>query len=186
MRNTFFNNYFLKISKLLNSINFKELDQIYDLILKTSKKKGKILIFGNGANISTSAHFATDMTKNGKIKTMVFNDPNLITCFSNDYGFDQWIKKTIEYYGSKKDLIILLSASGESKNLVNAARYCKKKKIKYVSISGFKKNNSLSRYSKINLWINSKSYNQVEIIQMIILLSFVDKKIGSLTYKSNL
>ena len=186
MKNTFFNNYFCKISKLLNDISFKELNKIYDLILKTSKKKGKILIFGNGGNISTAAHFATDMTKNAKIKTMVFNDPNLITCFSNDYGFNQWVKKTIEYYGSKKDLIILLSVSGESQNLVNAAKYCKKNKINCISISGFKRNNSLSRYAKISLWINSKSYNLVEIIQMTILLSFIDKKIGSLTYKSNL
>ena len=83
-------------------------------------------------------------------------------------------------------LIILLSVSGESQNLVNAAKYCKKKKINCISVSGFKRNNSLSRYTKISLWINSKSYNLVEIIQMIILLSFVDKKIGSLTYKSNL
>ena len=156
------------------------------MILKTSKKKSKILIFGNGDNISTTAHFATDMTKNAKIKTMVFNDPNLITCFSNDYGFNQLVKKTIEYYESKKDLIILLSVSGESQNLVNASKYCKKKKINCISVSGFKRNNSLSRYAKVSLWINSKSYNLVEIIQMIILLSFIDKKIGSLTYKSNL
>ena len=109
------------------------------MILKKSKK-GKILIFGNGANISNSSHFATDMTKNGKINVQVFNDPNLITCFANDYGFDNWIKKTIEYYGNKNDLIILLSASGESKNLINAAKYCKKKK-RYMSyqLCGFKK-----------------------------------------------
>jgi len=186
MKDNFYKKYFIKITELLKDISLEKLNRIYDLILKTSKKKGKILIFGNGANISTSAHFATDMTKNGKIETIVFNDPNLITCFSNDYGFDQWIRKTIEYYGSKNDLIILLSASGESNNLVNAAKYCKKKKINCISISGFKKNNSLSRYTILNLWINSKSYNLVEIIQMIILLSFIDKKIGSLTYKSNL
>ena len=186
MKNNFFNNYFLKINELLQSIEQKKMENIYKLILRTNKKKGKILIFGNGANISTSAHFATDMTKNGKIKTVVFNDPNLITCFSNDYGFDQWIKKAIQYYGSRNDLIVLLSASGESKNLINAARYCKKRKINCISISGFKKNNSLSRFTKTNLWIDSKSYNLVEIIQMIILLSFIDKKIGSITYKSNL
>ena len=155
------------------------------MILKKSKK-GKILVFGNGANISNSAHFATDMTKNGKVNVQVFNDPNLITCFSNDYGFDNWIKKTIEYYGKTNDLVILLSASGESKNLINAAKYCKSKKIHTASICGFKKNNSLSKYCELNLWINSKSYNLIEICQISILSSIIDKKIGKLNYKSNL
>ena len=185
MTEIFFKKYFNILNNLLGKIDTKDISSIYNLILKKSKK-GKILIFGNGANISNSAHFATDMTKNGKIKVQVFNDPNLITCFSNDYGFDNWITKTIEYYGDRNDLVILLSASGESRNLINAAKYCKKKKIHTVSICGFKKNNSLSKHCKFNLWRDSKAYNLIEICQISILSSLVDKKIGKINYKSNL
>ena len=95
-------------------------------------------------------------------------------------------KKTIEYYGNKNDLIILLSASGESKNLLNAAKFCKKVKIHVVAITGFGKNNSLSKCCNFNLWIDSNSYNLIEICQTSILSSLVDKKIGKLNYKSNL
>ena len=185
MTEIFFKNYFDILNSLLNKIKKKDISYLYNLVLKKSKK-GKILIFGNGANISNSSHFATDMTKNGKINVQVFNDPNLITCFANDYGFDNWIKKTIEYYGNKNDLIILLSASGESKNLLNAAKFCKKEKIHVVSITGFKKNNSLSKCCNFNLWIDSNSYNLIEICQTSILSSLVDKKIVKLNYKSNI
>ena len=183
MTEIFFKNYFDILNSLLNKIKKKDISYLYNLVLKKSKK-GKILIFGNGANISNSSHFATDMTKNGKINVQVFNDPNLITCFANDYGFDNWIKKTIEYYGNKNDLIILLSAS-ESKNLLNAAKFCKRKRYMSYQLLALK-NNSLSKCCNFNLWIDSNSYNLIEICQTSILSSLVDKKIGKLNYKSNL
>ncbi len=182
----FFNEYFTSINSLLLKLDQKKLENFYNFIVKTSKSKGKVLIFGNGANVSNASHFATDMTKNGKIKTLAINDPNLITCFSNDYGFEKWVKKSIEYYSNKNDLVILLSASGESKNLIYAAKTCKKLKINCLSITGFKKKNSLSKITDLNIWVDSRSYNLIEIIQTTILCSFVDKKIGKLNYSSNL
>ena len=182
----FFDEYFTSVNKILFKLDKKKLERFYNLIIQTSKSKGKVLIFGNGANASNASHFATDMTKNAKIKTLAISDANLITCFSNDYGFEKWIKKTIEYYSNKNDLVILLSASGESKNLVNAAKACKKLNVKCLSITGFKKRNSLSKFVELNLWIDSKSYNLIEIAQATILSSFVDLKIGKLNYGSNL
>ena len=186
MKKNFFWSYFKNIANILRELDIKNIQKLESLITLVKKKKAKILVFGNGANMSLSSHFATDMTKNAKIKTHSFGDANLITCFSNDYGFDNWIKKTIQYYALKKDLVILLSASGKSKNIINAARFCKKNKINCVSIHGFNKKSTLSKVCKINIWINSKSYNLIEIVQTTILLSLVDKKIGSLNYNSNL
>ena len=184
--NFFYDKYLAALSNALNSIDSSKVKILYDQIMKTKVKNGKLLIFGNGANMSNASHFATDMTKNGKIKTMVFSDANLITCFSNDYGFEKWVSKAIEYYADKKDIVILLSASGKSKNLINAANFCKKKKIQLITITGFDKKNKLSKLGNINIWINSKSYNLVEIAQMTILLSIVDKKIGKLVYSSKM
>ena len=76
--------------------------------------------------------------------------------------------------------------SGESKNLINAASFCKKKKIKLITITGATKNNSLSKKGTINYWINSKAYNIVETVQMAILASIVDRIIGKSEYSSNL
>ena len=83
-------------------------------------------------------------------------------------------------------MVILLSVSGESKNLINAASLCKKKKINLITITGAKKKNSLSKKGIINYWINSKAYNIVETVQMLILVSIVDKIIGRSEYSSSL
>jgi D-sedoheptulose 7-phosphate isomerase len=186
VKNNFFKNYFIEVTNILNKLNIEDIEKLDKAITAVKKKKSKILVFGNGANISLASHFATDMTKNGKITTSSFNDGNLITCFSNDYGFENWIQNTIKYYSSKNDLIILLSASGTSKNIIKAAKYCYKNKFRCVSIYGFNKKNNLSKYCGLNIWIDAKSYNLIEIAQAVILLSIVDKKIGSLNYKSNL
>jgi len=93
---------------------------------------------------------------------------------ANDYKFENWVKKTINYYYDKGDIVILLSASGKSKNMVNAANYCNKKKINFFSITGFKENNKLNKLSKSHYWIKSKSYNHIESVQLLILLSIVD------------
>ena len=103
-----------------------------------------------------------------------FNEADLITCFSNDYGYEFWIKKTIELYLDKGDVLILVSSSGSSKNIINAAKFAKKKGIYLITFSGFKKNNSLTKFGKINIWVNSRVYNHVENIHQIQLLSIID------------
>ena len=117
---------------------------------------------------------------------VTFNDVNLITCFSNDYGYENWLKAAVKYYVKSNDLVILLSVSGESKNLINAANLCKKRKIKLITITGANKKNSLSKKGIINYWINSKAYNIVETVQMVLLVSIVDKIIGRSEYSSSL
>ena len=84
-----------KVQKLIKDVETNKINRFCEIIKKTSKKN-KILVFGNGGSASTANHFANDMTKNAKIKTFSFSNDNLITCYSNDYGFENWIKKTIE------------------------------------------------------------------------------------------
>jgi D-sedoheptulose 7-phosphate isomerase len=121
----------------------------------------KKLLFRNSDSSSNYAHIVTDLVKVNKIKALSFNDYNLITCIANDYGFENWIKQTIKNFCSKDDFVILISLSGNSKNMLNAAKYCLKHKIKFTSLTGFKKN-PLSKFGRDNIWINSKSYNYVE------------------------
>ena len=75
---------------------------------------------------------------------------------------------------NKKDMIILISSSGTSKNIVNAAKYCKKKSIDLITLSGFKKNNQLSKYGSVNFHIESVQYNFIEMSHHIILVYLVD------------
>ena len=176
--------YLNEIEFLIQSIDINKILFLKKKILFNNKKKGRIFIFGNGGSISTANHFAVDMTKNAKVETISISNDNLITCFSNDYGFEYWIENGIKYYVKKNDFIIFLSVSGKSKNIINAAKYCDKVKINYFSLTGHKKNNQLNKISKNFLWIDSMSYNIVEIAHSIILLNIVDLIIGKNIYAS--
>ena len=84
-----------------------KLSSIKKLIIKSKKNNSRILVFGNGGSAAIASHFSVDLTKNVKVKAMNFNEADLITCFANDYGFDKWIEKAVEFYADKKDILIL-------------------------------------------------------------------------------
>ena len=101
------------------------------------------MIFGNGAGASIASHFANDLTNTSGIRAMSYDNTAQITCLSNDYLFQNWVKKIINYYANNNDLVILLSASGNSKNMINAAKFCKKKRFNIFQLRVLK--------NKINL-----------------------------------
>ncbi len=175
-----------KISSLLSDLDIKKVNSLAQKIKETNYKKNKIYVFGNGGSSSTANHFAVDMTKNAKITVTSFSNDDLITCFANDYGYENWTKNIIKTYAKKNDLVIFLSCSGNSPNIVNASKFCKIKKIHTFALTGMNKNNKLNRNSNSFFWVNSKAYNQIEIIHHIFLLMIVDILIGKDVYKSNM
>ncbi|MDA7697768.1 SIS domain-containing protein [Candidatus Pelagibacter sp.] len=177
-------NYLNEVETLIKKIDLDNVLLLKKKILLTKKKNNKVFIFGNGGSSSTANHFAVDMTKNAKVETISLSNDNLITCFSNDYGFDNWIKNAVKYFVKKNDFVIFLSVSGKSKNIIKGIKYCKMNKIDYFSITGHKKNNPVNKISKCFLWVHSMSYNIVEIIHSIILLNIVDLIIGKNSYSS--
>ena len=80
-----------------------------DAIKDTINTEGKLYFVGNGASASLCSHAATDFTKQAKIEAHAFNDHNLITALSNDYGYENWVSKALGYYLEKNDLIIIIS-----------------------------------------------------------------------------
>ena len=101
------------------------------------KNKKKILIFGNGAGASIASHFSNDLSKNAKIRCLSFDSSTHLTCYANDYGYENWVKETIKIHYTNKDLIIFISASGKSNNMIEAAKFCKSKKIRFFFINWF-------------------------------------------------
>jgi D-sedoheptulose 7-phosphate isomerase len=106
---------------------------------------------------------------------LTISDADQITCFSNDYGYENWISKALEKYLTKDDLVILISSSGNSQNMINAAKVCKNKKNFLITLTGFKKNNNLKPYGNLSIWVDSKSYNFVELAHLQIMTYLVDK-----------
>ena len=96
--------------------------------------------------------------------------------YYDDYmRVNQSIAERVASHINKEDLVILISSSGQSKNVINAAKFCKRNKIKLVTFTGFNKNNKLKKLGVLNFWVNSKKYNFVENIHQTWLLSIVDK-----------
>ena len=145
------------------------------LIRKCLKNNKKVILFGNGGSAAIASHFSVDLTKNTKIRCQNFNEADLLTCFSNDYGYEKWVAKAIELYADSRDVVIFISSSGKSKNILNGALSAKKKKIsKIITFTGGAKNNPLSKKGHINLWVNSRVYNYIENIHQFWLLSICD------------
>ena len=185
-RNNFLEKYFSDLSKTIepDTQSLKKLYLVKDYFISTSRKKGKILIFGNGGSSAIASHVSVDLTKNARIRTVNYNESDLITCFSNDYGYDRWIEKAIDFYADRKDIVVLISSSGRSKNMINACKKKKKKKIKVISFTGHSKNNPLSKIGNLNLWVNSKAYNFIENTHQIWLLGICDLIIGKREYSA--
>ena len=170
----FFSNYTDSITELLKNVDTNLINASVNLIANTKKNKNKIYIVGNGGSSSIASHVSVDFAKVAKVNCSTFNNANLITCFANDYKYENWVVEAIKAYSSKKDLFILISSSGTSKNIVNAAQYCKKNNISLITLSGFKKNNPLSQSGNINFHVESEDYNFIEMTHHIILVSIVD------------
>ena len=183
----FIKSYLNDFSDLLkpNEELIEKLIQVRDLLLEVNKNNKKILIFGNGGSAAIASHFSVDLTKNAGVRCLNFNEADLITCFANDYGFEHWVEKAIDFYGDKGDLLILISSSGQSENMLNGVKAARNANFKsIVTLSGFAKDNPLSQLGDINLWLDSKAYNFVESVHQIWLLTIVDLIIGSREYSA--
>ena len=174
MKKNSFEIYKNSINKILSDIPDIFFQESIKLIKKTIKNSGKVYLVGNGGSASIASHISVDLAKVAKVSSSTFNNSNLITCFANDYGYENWVVESIKSYMNKNDMIILISSSGTSKNIVNAAKFCKKNLINLITLSGFKKNNPLSKCGDVNFHINSNQYNFIEMSHHIILVYLVD------------
>ena len=178
----FFQNYFSLLNEKLSEVDTSVLNQIVDLIKSTSKNGNKLIIAGNGGSAAMASHVAIDLTKNAKIRAINFNEADLITCFANDFGYEEWVSRSLEFYADKGDLVILISSSGSSKNIINAAKKSRELGLKIITLSGFNPENPLKKMGDINLFANSRGYNIVEMSHHIWLVAIVDKIIGKIEY----
>ena len=162
-----------------------QLAEVADLLKTAHSEVNKTLIFGNGGSAGIASHFSVDLTKNAKLRCVNYNEADLITCFANDYGFERWVEKTVDFYGDEGDVLIAISSSGSSMNVLNGCEAAKRKKFaSVITLSGFESDNPLRQLGDINLWVDSKAYNFVENIHQVWLLAIVDLIIGSREYSA--
>ena len=185
MKNKFFTDYFSLVEKGLKSVDCDQLIKVSKKIKSVSKEGKKIIVAGNGGSAAMASHVAVDFTKGAGIRAINFNEADLLTCFANDYGYEQVFEKAVEFYGDEGDLLILISSSGSSENVLNAARRAKELNMGVITLSGFKSDNPLRKLGDIDFWVDSKAYNIVEMTHHIWLVSVVDYIIGHIEYPAS-
>lgn len=169
-----FGRYFEKINHLLKTVDEDKLRDAVDTIQSTADAGGKLIFIGNGGSAAMSSHLSVDFTKACGIRSINFNEADLITCFANDYGYENWCEQALSAYADQDDLVILISSSGNSQNILNAAKYCLKNNICFITFTGFSVKNSLNGLGLLNFHVNSNCYNFVEMVHHIWLVSLVD------------
>lgn len=171
---TYFKNYLEELAKYIQDVDNSKLLEISEQIATLKGTSNKVLIFGNGGSAGIASHVAVDMTKNAGVATSTYHESGLLSCFANDYGYEHWVARAIEFYANPGDMVILISSSGKSMNMINGAEQAKKQGLKIFTLSGFKEDNPLRTQGDVNLYIQDERYNYVEMAHNIWLLAIVD------------
>ena len=155
------------LEKLTNSImksDIKNIESAAMEIKNASKRKSVIYVCGNGGSAAISNHYVCDYLKflrqHSKLRPKVISLSSTIetiTAISNDFSYDQVFKYQAESLFEKNDLLIIISSSGNSKNIKEVLKYAKKKKVKVIGFSGFD-GGYLKKNSDISVHINAKNY----------------------------
>ena len=185
MSDKFFTDYFKFIQAGMESINHEDLIKASEKIQAVSKAGHKLIIAGNGGSAAMASHVAVDFTKAAGIRAINFNEADLLTCFANDYGYERVFEKAVDFYGDAGDLLILISSSGSSQNVVNVAKRAKELMMSVITFTGFNSGNPLPQAADINFWVDSKAYNNVEMTHHIWLLALVDYIVGDIEYSAS-
>ncbi|MBU1026199.1 MAG: SIS domain-containing protein [Candidatus Margulisbacteria bacterium] len=139
-------------------------DKAIELIVKQGEKGKKVIFIGNGGSAAIASHMAVDYWKNGKIKATAFNESSLLTCISNDYGYKHVFEKPIEMFGEQGDVLIAISSSGNSENILNGVAAARAKGLTVITLSGFAPENHLRKTGDLNFYVPANAYSHVEII----------------------
>jgi D-sedoheptulose 7-phosphate isomerase len=123
----------------------------------------KLIFVGNGGSAAIASHMATDYSKNGDIRAMALNDASMLTCLGNDLGYDRVFAKQIELHARAGDLVIAISSSGRSANIINAVDAATAAGCTVATLSGFTPDNPLRRKGQWNFYVASDRYGFVEI-----------------------
>jgi D-sedoheptulose 7-phosphate isomerase len=185
MANKYYLNYFKSISQGLEESLYYANQQVYEpelffeiikaVLTRLRETRNKIYFFGNGASAAFANHMALDFSKNGKILSRSLSDSALLTALSNDYSYENAMLEFLKIEEvTNDDLVITISSSGNSPNIVSVLNYCKENQIKSLALSGLKKDNKSIPLADYSIYVPMKTYGMVECIHQIFLHLILD------------
>lgn len=177
--------YFVEIGRLLQETQATGtqgssfgLGEAFSLISEMARKahnsENKLMFVGNGGSAAIASHMAIDYSKNGGLRSLSFNDPAALTCLSNDLGYENVFAKQIELHARPGDLLMAISSSGKSENIIRAVEQARIRGCYVVTFTGFAPQNPLRRLGDLNLYIRSSEYGYVEISHLSLCHAILD------------
>tara|TARA_B100000900_G_C20602402_1_gene726262 strand:+ start:1354 stop:1941 length:588 start_codon:yes stop_codon:yes gene_type:complete len=165
---------FFEIRSLLNYrkfINNKNFIKLIDETIDTIQNGGKIFFYGNGGSASDAQHLAAELVVKYKRKRKAIpaialsTDTSILTATANDFSFNKVFSRQIEALGKENDISLAITTSGNSKNLIEAAKIAKKKRMKTFCFSG-NKGGKLKKFIKYPIIINSNNTSVIQVIEI--------------------
>lgn len=148
-------------------------------LARVTHAAGHTLYFiGNGGSAGIASHLAIDYSKNGNLRSLALNDGAQLTCLANDLGYENVFAHPLTLHGRSGDLLLAISSSGRSANILKACEAAKAKGMAVVTLSGFDGTNPLKRLGDINLHVASHQYGFVEILHLALLHAVLDIEMG--------
>lgn len=157
----------------------KILDKCVELICYKKKNNNRVIFVGNGGSAAIAIHMTADYFKNGGVRTVSMYDPAILTCLGNDFGYEYVFSKQIEKHIESGDLLVTISSSGNSKNIVNAIEMAHEKRAKVMSLTGFSEDNICRKLADYSIYVPSSEYGIVESVHNCILQEIVDRMISN-------
>lgn len=139
------------------------------------KRNGSRLFFiGNGGSSAIASHMTADYMKNGGMNTYSLYDNAVTTCMGNDYGYEHIFSRPMSFLMREGDLVVSISSSGSSPNILNAIGTAKEKHAEVITFTGFAPDNRAKQMGDVNVYVPSFRYGMVETIHNLILQQVVD------------
>jgi D-sedoheptulose 7-phosphate isomerase len=138
----------------------------------------KIMVIGNGGSAAIASHIVTDAVKNADLRAMTFSDPALLTCLSNDRGYPEVYATPIKLFGESTDVLIAISSSGNSENILRAVDEARDQGMVTITLSGFDPGNRLRTLGRLAFYVPAYAYGMVEITHLAILHAVIDTVIA--------
>ncbi len=138
----------------------------------------KVMFIGNGGSSAIASHMSEDFSKAAGIRAMCFSDAATLTCLGNDYGYQYVYEKQIEWLGRPGDMLVAISSSGKSPNILKGVEAARAHKAEVLTLTGFEPDNPLRGMGDVNLYLPSRQYGFVEAGHLALLSSVVDFAMG--------
>ena len=147
-----------------SSLGFeKGIEKNLEMLENLRGRGGNLFLVGNGGSAGVVSHILTDYINVNKLNARTLHESSLLSCMSNDYGYENSFSEPLSTLAREKDLLIAVSSSGRSPNIHNAVKSVKKAGGDAITLSGFGEDNQLRSMGDLNIWLDSTSYGLVEI-----------------------